>query len=293
MKNRYLPFGYQIRDGELLIEPEEAEVVKEVFTRYANGETLKAIADDLAARKVEYLPGKYTWDKARVKRMLDHRVYLGEKDFPAIVSEELFRTVAQKKERTGPKPLEHDNAIKLIKPTAVCAECGHALPRRYDQRMAIPTVWRCTSCGLSRKIADGDLKHRVVVLLNRLVDDPSLAEPQGRETDTDSLEYLRSQQEIHRMMVAGEHSMDDYINVVLRCVAKTYESLTTSARHITDRLTATLHHAEPLSSFDEKLFLQTVNHILLCRSGEVSLELQNGKIISERKDHDERTNHTR
>lgn len=85
------------------------------------------------------------------------------------------------------------------------------------------------------------------------------------------------------MMDTGTFSEDDALNLVLRCAAKTYESIT-SSRHISDRLTAALRHAEPLSSLDEKLFLQTVENILIDRSGTISLKLQNGKIISEEGD---------
>ena len=286
MRNRYQPFGYQIRNGELIVHPFEAEVVKEVFRHYDQGETLRAIAEDLSSGKIEYLPGKSLWDKSRVKRLLDDRRYVDENGFPAIITAEQCNSVQQRKDSVGSKPLEVDGTIKLIKTTAVCVECGHHLTRRVDQRQAISTTWKCPSCGYTIIIEGEDLKQRILSILNEIVVDPSLAETAEREMPTESLEFLRSQQEIYRMMASGESSSDDYINVVLRCAAKTYESIT-SARHITDRLTATLHHAEPLSAFDEKLFLQTVNHILLCRSGEISLELQNGKIISERKQQDE------
>ena len=291
MRNRYPPFGYQICNGELIVHPSEAEIVKKVFTRYGKGETLRAIADDLSVSKVEYLPGKTLWDKSRVKRLLDDRRYVGENGFPAIIAAEQYNSVQLRKDSAGPKPLEVDRIIKLIKATAICIECGHPLTRRVDQRHEISTTWKCPSCRYTITIGDEDLKQRILSILNEIVVDPSLAETAEREMSTESLEFLRSQQEIYRMMASGESSSDDYINVVLRCAAKTYESIT-SARHITDRLTATLHHAEPLSSFDEKLFLQTVNHILLCRSGEVSLELQNVKIITEMKKQDEKSSYT-
>ena len=36
-KNRYLPFGYRIRNGEIVIEPVEANIVRKAFEEYAAG----------------------------------------------------------------------------------------------------------------------------------------------------------------------------------------------------------------------------------------------------------------
>ena len=62
--------------------------------------------------------------------------------------------------------------------------------------------------------------------------------------------------------------------------AMAYEAIS-SARHITDRLTATLLHAGPLSAFDRELFQRTVLEIHLTRKGEILLKLQNGVFIGE------------
>lgn len=288
MKNRYILYGYQIRNGQFIEYPKEAEIVSEAFLRRAGRETLQAIADDFTARKIEYLPGKVLWDKARVKRMIDNRAYLGEKEYPAIISEDLFNAAHQSEELGRLKRTWIDQDTKLIKSTAVCAECGRAITRRTDSRLQPPTTWKCTHCKFSIRTSDGDLKARILAILNRLITTPTLVEVEESNTPIDSLAVRRSEQELHRMMDTGTFSEDDTLNLVLRCAAKTYESIS-SARHISDRLTAALRHAEPLSSLDEKLFLQTVENILIDRSGTISLKLQNGKIISEEGDNDEST----
>lgn len=288
MKNRYIPFGYQIKNGELSTLPTEAEIVREIFRHYAAGETLKSIAEALTAQRIKYLPEKYTWDKARVKRVLDNTIYLGEKGYPSIISADLFKLVQQRKNKTGPKPIEIDSVTKIIKSAAVCKECGHSLTRRTDNRFSPPTAWKCPCCSLSIRMSDKGLKAKILVILNRLIASPSLAQTNESDTPIDSLEARRSEQELHRMMDAGTFSEDDTLSLVLRCAAKTYESIT-SARHISDRLTAALRHAKPLSSLDERLFLQTVENILIGRSGAISLKLQNGKIISEEGDNGVRT----
>ena len=289
MKNRYILYGYQIRNGQFIEHPKEAEIVSETFFRRADRETLQAIADDFTARKIEYLPEKFLWDKARVKRMLDNRAYLGEKEYPAIISGELFDSAHQSEDPGRLKQTWIDKDTKLIKSAAVCAECGRAITRRTDSRLQPPTTWKCTNCKFYIRTSDGDLKTSIRSILNRLINDPSLAEIEENDTHISSLELRRTQQELYRMMNSSEFTERDSINMVLRCAAKTYESIT-SARHITDRMTAVLRKAKPLSSFNEKLFEKTVENILIDRSGAISLKLQNGKVISNKEgDNDDRT----
>ena len=49
-KIRYLPFGYTIRNGQTVIDQQEAETVRGIFTAYIHGASLKEIAEDLTAK---------------------------------------------------------------------------------------------------------------------------------------------------------------------------------------------------------------------------------------------------
>ena len=94
------------------------------------------------------------------------------------------------------------------------------------------------------------------------------------------MEARRLTNEIYRKLDSGDFSEDELVNLALQCAAKNYEAIN-SARHITDRQTATLLHAGPLSAFDRTLFERTVLEIHLTRKGEILLKLQNGVIIGE------------
>ena len=85
VKNRTIPFGYQYENGVLAINPPEAHTVQKVFTAYLSGEPLSKIAAHLTAKLVEYLPGYWKWDKARVKRLLDNANYIGNGEYPPII----------------------------------------------------------------------------------------------------------------------------------------------------------------------------------------------------------------
>lgn len=69
MRNRSIPFGYYYQNGVLAVHPQESQTVRAVFAAYLGGEPLSKIAAHLTAKLVEYLPGHWQWDKARVKRI--------------------------------------------------------------------------------------------------------------------------------------------------------------------------------------------------------------------------------
>lgn len=45
MANRYIPFGYEIVDVQVVIIEREAEVVRNVFSLYVQGDSLKTISE--------------------------------------------------------------------------------------------------------------------------------------------------------------------------------------------------------------------------------------------------------
>lgn len=53
-KNRYIPFGYTMRNGKLVIEQNEANVIRNIYEDYVNGATLKEIAERLTHAGVPY-----------------------------------------------------------------------------------------------------------------------------------------------------------------------------------------------------------------------------------------------
>ena len=59
-KIRYLPFGYTIRNGQTVIDQQEAETVRGIFTAYIHGASLKEIAEDLTAKNIPYTCLLYT-----------------------------------------------------------------------------------------------------------------------------------------------------------------------------------------------------------------------------------------
>ena len=280
MRNRTIPFGYYYQNGVLAVHPQEGQTVQAVFAAYLSGEPLSKIAARLTAKLVEYLPGCCQWNKARVKRILDNAKYTGEGDFPQLITEKQFQMAHQKKEsaNTNRQPVDED--IKLFKGLAHCHHCGGPMVRRMDSRFENPVTWKCPRCDYFLPLPDEEFKRRVFLLQQRLVDKPLLAEKEEEAIPVTSMEARRLTNEIFRKLDSGVFSEEELVNLALQCAAENYQTIN-SARHITDRLTATLLHAGPLSAFDRTLFERTVSEIHLTRKGEILLKLQNGVITGE------------
>ena len=280
MRNRSIPFGYWYQNGILAVHPQESQTVQAVFTAYLSGEPLSKIAAHLTAKLVEYLPGHWQWDKARVKRLLDNAKYTGEGDFPPIIKESDFQMAHRKKEDANTKRQPMDEDIKLFKSQVHCHHCRDPMVRRFDSRMEHPVTWKCPQCDYFLPLPDEGFKRRVFLLQKKLVEKPLLAEKEEDEIPVASMEARRLTNEIFRKLDSGDFSEDELVNLALQCGLKNYEAIS-SAQHITDRLTATLLHAGSLSAFDRELFQRTVSEIHLTRKGEILLKLQNGVFIGE------------
>ncbi len=109
-----IPFGYMIdEDHNYQINPAQAPLVIEMFRRYAGGESITDIIEDLNARGIRTSKGN-RFNKNSLARIFSNRKYIGEYSYndvvfpdaiPAIVTKNIFDRVsvrmAQNKHATG------------------------------------------------------------------------------------------------------------------------------------------------------------------------------------------------
>ena len=86
MKNRTIPYGYTYAEGRIILHPQESEIVREVCQDYLSGQSMLWIAQGLNNRMIEYMVGVYGWNKARIKRIIEDKRYLGDEKYPAIIN---------------------------------------------------------------------------------------------------------------------------------------------------------------------------------------------------------------
>lgn len=134
------PFGYDMKDGELVINEEEARLVREIFRMYIDGKGIRRIVLYLQQFGVDK-------DIRTVSRMLENPVYCGKLRWgknskmheiisdgphPAIIDVETFEKVQQlRKQRSqegkrATSPYPFSGVLR-------CARCGSALSGYYKK----------------------------------------------------------------------------------------------------------------------------------------------------------------
>ncbi len=115
MKNRRILYGYTIENGVFVIYPQEAEIVKKIFEIYQSGESYQRISDILNAENIPYSEDSASWNKHKVKRMLENPRYTGESRYPEIIQSEDFQAVqATIRSKTAGKKLNRASRERNI-----------------------------------------------------------------------------------------------------------------------------------------------------------------------------------
>ncbi|MER5404923.1 recombinase family protein [Streptomyces sp. NPDC002769] len=144
------PYGYT-GNGQAIVE-EEAEIVREVFRRYLDGESPTRLAEDLTARGVTTSKGK-TWEPQNVRHLLSSnfvagvRIHQGEEvgtgTWPAIIDRGQWDEVQRLREYRAKQARDEQKRpgrFYLLRGTATCS-CGARMAGTNSVRYA---YYRCT-----------------------------------------------------------------------------------------------------------------------------------------------------
>ena len=97
-----VPFGYWLDGQEVPITHEQyGPIIQMVFQSYEKGMSLTALANELESQSIPNQKGKPAWSHSCIRNILTNPVYLGDKKFPALVTQELFEQVQTRLEETG------------------------------------------------------------------------------------------------------------------------------------------------------------------------------------------------
>jgi hypothetical protein len=90
MANRYIPFGYEIQNAEIVVVNQEALLVKSAFELYIAGKSYKTIAERFEISGIYYNKDSAKWNKNMVKRMIENEKYTGTDEYPPIIDEKQY-----------------------------------------------------------------------------------------------------------------------------------------------------------------------------------------------------------
>jgi len=173
--------GYTCVGGEIVIVPEQAEVIRKIFDLYLQGLSLGQIKSYLESQGIKTVTGKDGWDTKTIQRMLTNEKYKGDtmlqktftEDFmtgkksknigqrnryyvkdshPAIVSSEVFDKVQEEMAKRSRVVSNEDGTVEysgskyngkyILGNLLVCGDCGASYRRRTERGKV---VWRCAT----------------------------------------------------------------------------------------------------------------------------------------------------
>lgn len=284
MKNRIIPFGYQMKNGNMELNPHERVAIEMVYRLRIAGKTYADIARMLAASGIKY-NGDAGWDKHKVKRILENRRYMGAGRYPAIVSRETFEEAGKVLEKVrqrifNPCPAE----IQKLKPYMLCGECGNNLLRSSIKQAALnPYRWKCDGCGSTIVIQDDELLKAIQGLIKK---ESNILRESLQDECGGSFDLLNDpkitllENEIDRKNQQPDTPESEMLILFQKWMDEIYEAAKDEHLDHTDRMRELMYKYD-LEKYQMELVETVVKSVTLSIPCSVSLTFINGDAVSE------------
>lgn len=175
------PFGYCLRDGALVIKPDEAQIVRRIFSEYVAGQGVTSIAQGLTREGVKRKGGGSEWYTTTILYILKNESYTGDSlyqktytpntmpftkrynngeleqylfqnEHPAIIDRETYQRAQALIEHRKAERLRHANQPPSYTPLRIfCSRCGFAYRRK---KVSGKYYWVCRKRDNSKKLCD-------------------------------------------------------------------------------------------------------------------------------------------
>ena len=192
-------------DGKIVVNKEQAKVVKLIFKLFLEGMTPHAIATELTRRKIKSPAGKDTWNSATVTRMLSNEKYKGdallqkqftvdflskklkknegevpqyyvEGNHEAIISPEVFDLVQAELVKRKKKYGSHYSGVSIFSNKIKCGDCGSWYGSKvwHSNDKYRKVIYRCNKKYKGGKcetphITEKEIKEKFVIAFNKLL----------------------------------------------------------------------------------------------------------------------------
>ena len=269
MKIRSLPFGYRIRDGKVCVDERNSSTVRMIFEGYIQNASYQKLADTLERQGTPYIPEKH-WNKNIVARILKDRHYIGDEEYPPIITQNMFQRAEAANTWSCDSP-ERTRLMKKMRALVRCPMCGGTMSRNFRAN------WRCPDCmDTSVKVTDEALECSAAELLKRSVRAAYNMEIPDASSKMETVQGLED--ELLQALDEAEFDETAAKDRAMALASARFDALG-SEDYETMRLKYILSNREQDGEFDAGLFFDIASAILIYPSGAVSLKLKNGKII--------------
>jgi DNA invertase Pin-like site-specific DNA recombinase len=226
-----IPIGYLLGDEQkLVIDPLTAPIVLEIFKRYADGETVRSIVEDLNSRGLQTKRNK-PFSMNSFNALLKNRKYIGEYQYqdvvipggvPAIVPEELFYRVQERMEKNKRAPARSKAEDEFLLTTKLfCGKCERMMVGESGTSHTGKShyYYKCGNAkrnkGCKKKAVKKDWIERIAVIwtVNRVLRDDEI---NRIATDLVSLQDLEdlTLPALRRQLEETEKGIENMLNAI-------------------------------------------------------------------------------
>ena len=279
-KNRTIPFGYEMKNGEIQPNLIESRAVQTIFESYLQGASLADIAQHMSESGIPYHETSLIWNKSMVKRILENSRYMGTDSFYTLISEETFASANEKKQCKSVNLQPVSAEIAALKALCICTECGGKINRitgKYEK-------WDCRNHQCSRfdyRMTDQMLTAAVLQIWNTVQANPSLLDvTENPETYRPTPDIQMQENEVNRLIDSG--SPDSAKAKIFHLASMKYACCTYDDKpQKTAKLRQILAGSDQMNTLDIGLLQSTVSRIAVSHFCAVTLIFQNGVTIKQ------------
>lgn len=289
-KNRIIPFGYCMKNGEITVNHIESKAVIRIFEEYLNNSSLIQIAKLMEYEKIRYSENSDRWNKNMVKRIIENKKYLGNDKYPQIINEKFFKQANEKRVSKATSVFMISEDLQEIRSRTYCSECGHRLSRIGGNSRTAKWDCRNPDCyRLEYQLTDQMIIGAVLTVMNTAIANPSLIESSDEiSVYSPTADVIRKQNEISQMLDSAQIDFDRIKSEIFRLAEMKYDCCTyDDSPQKTAEIKAILENQEQLNTLDIGLFKSCVNRIWISHFCTIEVEFRSGvhiKNITERND---------
>lgn len=282
MANRLIPYGYKNENGRFIAESAEAAVLLNIYENYNAGESLMQIADKLNRANTVFYLGKCGWSKARLKRILEDRRYLGEGEYPQIIPRELYEKAVQLI-RDKSNGYNLDPVSSAMKQKAYCDECGSKMI--FNHKCKGYPKWEC---GNPSCVTEENIRHRRVLtslinIMNAVIANTKLFRSNENNSYSPDAETTQKLNEINRKMNQRNIDFKSIQAEILAYADMLYQKCEAGIhKGLTESLMQIYTNRKITEELDTALFESTVSMFNIAKDGAVTVCFANGANITER-----------
>ena len=238
-----LLYGYKLDGRKIVIDENDAEVVRYIYSEYAKGKFVKDIIKDLTAKGI-YYKGK-PFIKNSVYNILRNEKYSGvykhgeeviDNMYPQIVPQSTFDIVRAKvmKNRNGRQCVHVDF---LLRHKLICGNCGHNFNGESGTSKSGRKVYYYKCCGRKKHLADCNksmVRKEVIeeLVINTTIE--KLSEPQIMDYIVRELLQIQERQlkenTVLKVLEKQKRQVDTALNNLVCAVERGIISNTTNKR---------------------------------------------------------------